>query len=237
MRLGLRSGDGQLVSVSAPAHCRCDELELDVLQNRGIPCARGDSSCSWMTAHASGRPENHTASFRVPVGGWFRPRALCQPPRFVAERRRLGRRPSYLLFDGEPRQMNGIDLRSWNVSLAASTRDDHLEVRVVRQMDAGGSGVHFPELFVTLYRPPSEPRWPLQRVAQHRVQASDEQGGATVLFQNAALGRLYGWRVDVRPARSWVCVGANDGCQKRYAMVEELLELAERTRANAGTEA
>ncbi|KAF0297616.1 hypothetical protein FJT64_004966 [Amphibalanus amphitrite] len=183
-----------------------------------------------MRAHSIREITNSSAEFLVSVGGQFRPRAACRPPGFESKRR--GRRRSARLFDGEPTFIEGIDLPSWNVSISATERADRLEVRVLRQMDGSGSGSYFPELFVTLYRPPDEARWPPRRLARRRVPFTPADG-STVQFSSS----LPGHKVDVRPAGSWVCQGANDGCQKRYAPVDELLELTERARADRGIEA
>ena len=160
--------------------------------------------------------------------------ARCHPP-WLAESRR--RRRVADLFAGQPVTVSGLDLGSWNVSIAASTRGDDLVVRVLRQLDAGATDAYFPDLYVSLLRPRRQGEYGPRTVAYRRAAFVPAEHGARAEFSDAAIGSLYGYRVDVRPAGSWVCQGANDGCQKRYAMVEELLELTEQARANPGTAA
>ena len=213
-----------------------------MLQNRGIPCPPDVSSrdaryrCAWMTAHRAAT-NTSSASFLVSVGGKFRPVVRCHHPRSAESRggdrrrRRVAR-----LFAGEPEVLPGIDLKTWNASIAASRSGEDLVVRVVGQMYADGeTDAFFPDLFVTLFRPPNEGEYGSRIVAYERVSFSpDVEGGARVEFDGVAAGGLSGYMVDVRPAGSWVCQGANDGCQKRYAMVEDLLDLTERARAQRG---
>ena len=214
-------------------------MELSVLQRSGIPCApeaaRGALQCAWMQTH-SAETNSSRARFLVSVAGRFRPMVRCRPP-WLADERRQRRMRAASLFIGEARTLPGIDLLSWNVSLSASSRGGDLIVGVVRQMSAGDPDAYFPELAVTLLRPPGPGEFGRRVADFRRVAFSPSDKGIQVNFTGAAQGDLYGYRVTAKPAHSWVCQGANDGCQKRYAMLEDLLLLTEEYRAGRGVQA
>jgi len=213
------------VSVPAiPASCGCSSVELQVLQRTYVPCAAGQRGCSWFEAYNT---DSSSTAFNVsvPMAGEYRAVAQCG---------------AFNSLGSESRRVQGLDARSWNVSIAAARCGSKLRVWVIRQWDEShdsndtGSAIYFPRLTVSIYSRPPGDRW-RRMIARNRdvpfvVTPGASKFGAEVEFEGLAMDDLDNqhYQVDVRPC-DWVCDGNNDGCQRRWVYLNNLLELARAT--------
>lgn len=203
MEVGQLEHGARPVTVSVPAACDCDQLELAILVRRGLPCAADQRRCAWLTAHGA-TPLGGRVRFNVSVAGEYRPVARC-----------AGGVPVY----GSQQRLPGLDLASWNVRLWGQRHDDMAVVRVLEQTDDTGDGAFFPQLVVSLYWRPASGR---QRLRTRRTATFSAQTGCEAEFYRLAADPGGRFVVDARPAGSWVCRGANDGCQRRGAALNYL---------------
>ena len=174
-------------------------------------------------------PTVTSVEFRVEIGGTYRSRIRCNTPPLPEQQQPLtsfmARR--FMLRGNTNVTVPGINVPSWNVSIAAHLDDDDLVVTVVRQWSNSSETIYFRQLFVTLYKMQEDGDRVHDGYRRLQFNPATSRRERSVVFEGYAANRdLTSYLVYVRPGGP-VCTGWNNGCPRLYAKLGELLVLTQ----------